>query len=192
MITLDLPRQALRRRDPKNGLSVPPRLTGRECRSKSSCVRGGCTVVLFREKRRTLGKSRDFFSEVGESAELSEWVGGQFGSVDHVARRRVGARALARQTHRQGRPRRRRRKTGDESPARMRSSSRITEAASSTAPPRRSRAAQWSRCRGPYRDLWMAESARARTSSRRWRSARAPVSSATVSSRASPRAAKRA
>ena len=41
MLTLDLPLQALRRRDPKNGLSVPPRTDAGQCAGRSSCVRAG-------------------------------------------------------------------------------------------------------------------------------------------------------
>jgi len=75
MLTLDLPLQGLRRRDPKNGLSVPPRLTGAnawEILMRPRWLSG----VLF-GKRRTLGNLAAFFPERG-IAELSEWVGGQF------------------------------------------------------------------------------------------------------------------
>ena len=40
VLTLDLPLQALRRRDPKNGLAVPPRLTLKGMRD-SCCIRTG-------------------------------------------------------------------------------------------------------------------------------------------------------
>ena len=61
MLTLDLPLQALRRRDPKNGLSVPPRLTVAQRPGKSCCARAGCIGVLF-GKRRTLRQSRRVLS----------------------------------------------------------------------------------------------------------------------------------
>jgi len=75
MITLDLPLQALRRRDPKNGLTVPPRLTlanVAEILVRPRWLRG---VLLGR--RRTLGNLSAFFPKKG-IGQLSEWVGGQF------------------------------------------------------------------------------------------------------------------
>jgi L-lactate dehydrogenase (cytochrome) len=75
MVTLDLPLQALRRRDPKNGLSVPPRLTPRNLVETLMRPRWLAGVLLG--KRRTLGNLAAFFPEQGIGA-LSEWVGGQF------------------------------------------------------------------------------------------------------------------
>ena len=75
MLTLDLPLQALRRRDPKNGLSVPPRLTAANAWEMLMRPRWLSTVLLGR--RRTLGNLAAFFPERG-IGELSEWVGGQF------------------------------------------------------------------------------------------------------------------
>jgi L-lactate dehydrogenase (cytochrome) len=75
MITLDLPLQALRRRDPKNGLSVPPRLTARNAAEILLRPRWLHGVLLG--KRRTLGNLAAFFPKHG-IGELSEWVGGQF------------------------------------------------------------------------------------------------------------------
>jgi L-lactate dehydrogenase (cytochrome) len=75
MLTLDLPLQALRRRDPKNGLSVPPRLTianALEILARPRWLRG-----VFLGRRRTLGNLAAFFPKKGIAA-LSEWVGGQF------------------------------------------------------------------------------------------------------------------
>jgi L-lactate dehydrogenase (cytochrome) len=75
MLTLDLPLQALRRRDPKNGLSVPTQLTARnawEILARPSWLTG---VLLG--KRHTLGNLVSFFPRDGIGA-LSEWVGGQF------------------------------------------------------------------------------------------------------------------
>jgi L-lactate dehydrogenase (cytochrome) len=75
MVTLDLPLQALRRRDPKNGLSVPPRVTlgnAWETLWRPRWIAG----VLF-GRRRTLGNLAAFFPSAG-IRELSEWVGGQF------------------------------------------------------------------------------------------------------------------
>ncbi len=75
MLTLDLPLQALRRRDPKNGLSVPPRLTVANALEILLRPRWLSSVLLG--KRRTLGNLASFFPDRG-IGELSEWVGGQF------------------------------------------------------------------------------------------------------------------
>jgi L-lactate dehydrogenase (cytochrome) len=75
MLTLDLPLQALRRRDPKNGLSVPTRLTARNLWEILMRPRWLSGVLLG--KRHTLGNLASFFPKDGIGA-LSEWVGGQF------------------------------------------------------------------------------------------------------------------
>lgn len=75
MLTLDLPLQALRRRDPKNGLSVPARLTARNAWEIVRRPRWLGGVLLGR--RRTLGNLAAFFPRDGIGA-LSEWVGRQF------------------------------------------------------------------------------------------------------------------
>jgi L-lactate dehydrogenase (cytochrome) len=75
MLTLDLPLQGLRRRDPKNGLSVPPRLTLANAWEIFMRPRWLSGVLLG--KRRTLGNLAAFFPERG-IGELSDWVGGQF------------------------------------------------------------------------------------------------------------------
>jgi len=75
MLTLDLPLQALRRRDAKNGLSVPPRLTPGNAWEIFMRPRWLAGVLLG--KRRTLGNLAAFFPKDGIAA-LSEWVGGQF------------------------------------------------------------------------------------------------------------------
>jgi L-lactate dehydrogenase (cytochrome) len=75
MLTLDLPLQALRRRDPKNGLSVPPRMTPANALEILARPRWLSGVLLGR--RRTLGNLAAFFPERG-IRQLSEWVGGQF------------------------------------------------------------------------------------------------------------------
>jgi L-lactate dehydrogenase (cytochrome) len=93
MITLDLPLQALRRRDPKNGLSVPPRLTLRNAGEIFMRPRWLSGVLLGR--RRTLGNLTAFFPKQG-IGQLSEWVGGQFdpsitwGDVEWVRERWPG------------------------------------------------------------------------------------------------------
>jgi L-lactate dehydrogenase (cytochrome) len=75
MLTLDLPLQALRRRDPKNGLSVPMRLNLRNAWEILMRPRWLTGVLLG--KRHTLGNLASFFPKDGIGA-LSEWVGGQF------------------------------------------------------------------------------------------------------------------
>ena len=75
MLTLDLPLQALRRRDPKNGLSIPPRMTPANALEMLLRPRWLSSVLLG--KRRTLGNLASFFPDRG-IGQISEWVGGQF------------------------------------------------------------------------------------------------------------------
>jgi L-lactate dehydrogenase (cytochrome) len=75
MLTLDLPIQALRRQDPKNGLSVPPRLT--PANLLEILMRPGWLASVLLGRRRTLGNLAAFFPERG-IGQLSEWVAGQF------------------------------------------------------------------------------------------------------------------
>jgi L-lactate dehydrogenase (cytochrome) len=75
MLTLDLPLQALRRRDPKNGLSVPPRLT--LANAWEILMRPRWLAGVLLGQRRTLGNLASFFPDRGID-ELSAWVGGQF------------------------------------------------------------------------------------------------------------------
>jgi L-lactate dehydrogenase (cytochrome) len=74
VLTLDLPLQALRRRDPKNGLAVPPRLTFKGIRDFLAHPRWLFDVMFG--QRRTFGNLATFFPERG-TAELSEWMGSQ-------------------------------------------------------------------------------------------------------------------
>jgi L-lactate dehydrogenase (cytochrome) len=78
VVTLDLPLQALRRRDPKNGLAVPPRLTWSSARD--FLRRPRWVLGVLRSRRRTFGNLATFFPEKGTAA-LSEWMGGQLGSL---------------------------------------------------------------------------------------------------------------
>jgi len=74
MLTLDLPIQALRRRDAKNGLAVPPRFTARtamEFLSHPAWLYG-----TLRGRRRTFGNLQDFFPRQG-AATLAEWSNAQ-------------------------------------------------------------------------------------------------------------------
>lgn len=76
MLTLDMQVQGLRRRDPKNGLSIPPRLTVRnaiDIASKPSWALG----VLF-GKRRSFGNLQGRIGGADGLSTLSEWIGRQF------------------------------------------------------------------------------------------------------------------
>jgi len=78
VVTLDLPLQALRRRDPKNGLAVPPRLTFASARDFARRPRW--VFGVLRSRRRTFGNLATFFPDKGTAA-LSEWMGSQLGSL---------------------------------------------------------------------------------------------------------------
>jgi L-lactate dehydrogenase (cytochrome) len=74
VLTLDLPLQGLRRRDAKNGLAVPPRLTFASAGDLLSRPRWLAGVL--RNPRRTFGNLAAFFPKKGTAA-ISEWVGSQ-------------------------------------------------------------------------------------------------------------------
>jgi L-lactate dehydrogenase (cytochrome) len=76
MLTVDMPMQGLRRRDPKNGLSIPPRLTLRNMLDIASKPRWA-TGVLF-GKRRTFGNLETHMRNAGGLRTLSQWIGSQF------------------------------------------------------------------------------------------------------------------
>ena len=78
VVTLDLPLQALRRRDPKNGLAVPPRLTWAS--AGDFMLRPGWVWGVLRSRHRTFGNLATFFPKKGTAA-LSEWMGSQLGSL---------------------------------------------------------------------------------------------------------------
>ncbi len=76
MLTVDLPMHALRRRDPKNGLSVPPRLT---LRNALDMARKPAWVwSVLRAKRRSFGNLAGHLGKGGDLRTLSEWVAAQF------------------------------------------------------------------------------------------------------------------
>ena len=72
VLTLDLPVQGIRRRDAKNGLAVPPRITWRSAGDFLLRPRWLAGVMLG--KRRTFGNLAAYFPKSGTTA-LSEWVG---------------------------------------------------------------------------------------------------------------------
>ena len=78
VVTLDLPLQALRRRDPKNGLAVPPRLTWSS--AHDFLRRPRWLLGMARSQRRTFGNLATFFPKKGTAA-LSEWMGSQLGAL---------------------------------------------------------------------------------------------------------------
>jgi len=78
VVTLDLPLQALRRRDPKNGLAVPPRLTWAS--AGDFLVRPSWVMGVLRSRHRTFGNLATLFPKKGTAA-LSEWMGSQLGSL---------------------------------------------------------------------------------------------------------------
>ena len=74
MLTLDLPIQALRRRDAKNGLAVPPQFTARTAREFLS--HPAWLYGVLRGRRRTFGNLQGFFPQQG-AATLAEWSNAQ-------------------------------------------------------------------------------------------------------------------
>jgi L-lactate dehydrogenase (cytochrome) len=74
VLTVDLPVQGVRRRDAKNGLTVPPRLTLRN--AAEIAVRPTWALRLLRARRRTYGN----LAALGNSGltTLSQWISTQF------------------------------------------------------------------------------------------------------------------
>jgi L-lactate dehydrogenase (cytochrome) len=78
VLTLDLPMQGIRRRDAKNGLAVPPRLTLGS--AGDFLLRPRWLAGLLLSKRRTFGNLAAYFPQMGTVA-LSEWVGSHLDST---------------------------------------------------------------------------------------------------------------
>lgn len=76
MLTVDMPIQGLRRRDPKNGLSIPPRMTIRNALDIATKPAWGLKVLMG--KRRTFGNLAGRMSNTGGLTTLSQWIGSQF------------------------------------------------------------------------------------------------------------------
>jgi L-lactate dehydrogenase (cytochrome) len=76
MLTVDMPIQGLRRRDPKNGLSIPPRLTARNMLEVA--MRPTWAMKVLMGKRRTFGNLAGLQSNSGGLTTLSQWIGSQF------------------------------------------------------------------------------------------------------------------
>ena len=76
VLTVDLPIQGVRRRDARNGLTVPPRLTLRNALEIALRPRWALGVLLG--KRRTFGNIASRLSETGGLSTLSQWIASQF------------------------------------------------------------------------------------------------------------------
>lgn len=76
MVTVDMQIQGLRRRDPKNGLSIPPRLTLRNAIDIASKPSWALKVLCGR--RRTFGNLEQRMKDSGGLKTLSQWIASQF------------------------------------------------------------------------------------------------------------------
>lgn len=76
MLTVDMPIQGLRRRDAKNGLSIPPRLTARNLFEVA--MRPSWAIKVLLGKRRTFGNLAGRMNDTGGLTTLSQWIGSQF------------------------------------------------------------------------------------------------------------------
>src|SRR5262245_45848033 len=76
MLTVDMPVQGLRRRDPKNGLSIPPRLTLKNIFEVA--MRPTWALKVLTGKRRTFGNLEARMKGTGGLKTLSEWIAQQF------------------------------------------------------------------------------------------------------------------
>jgi L-lactate dehydrogenase (cytochrome) len=76
MLTVDLQVQGLRRRDAKNGLSVPPRLTLRNALDIARKPAWALRVLMG--KRRTFGNIAGRLDQGSSLRTLSEWIAAQF------------------------------------------------------------------------------------------------------------------
>jgi L-lactate dehydrogenase (cytochrome) len=76
MLTVDMPVQGLRRRDPKNGLAIPPRLTLKNMFEVATKPTWALKVLTGR--RRTFGNLEARMKGTGGLKTLSEWIASQF------------------------------------------------------------------------------------------------------------------
>jgi L-lactate dehydrogenase (cytochrome) len=76
VLTVDLPIQALRRRDAKNGLSIPPRLT--LANALDIATKPGWALRVLFGKRRTFGNLAGRLPGSGGLMTLSQWIASQF------------------------------------------------------------------------------------------------------------------
>jgi L-lactate dehydrogenase (cytochrome) len=76
MLTVDMPVQGLRRRDPKNGLAIPPRLTLKN--AFEVAMRPAWALKVLTGRRRTFGNLEARMKGTGGLKTLSEWIANQF------------------------------------------------------------------------------------------------------------------
>ena len=76
MLTVDMPVQGLRRRDPKNGLSIPPRLTTKNLIDVLTKPEWALRVLFG--KRRTFGNLEGRLGGGQGLSTLSQWIASQF------------------------------------------------------------------------------------------------------------------
>lgn len=76
VLTVDLPVQGVRRRDPKNGLSIPPRLTLRN--ALDIATKPAWALKVLFGKRRTFGNVAGRMTGIGGLTTLSQWIASQF------------------------------------------------------------------------------------------------------------------
>lgn len=76
ILTLDLPVQGLRRRDAKNGLAVPPRLTWRN--TFDVATKPSWALGMWRARRRTFGNLEGRLPGPQGVKTLATWIGEQF------------------------------------------------------------------------------------------------------------------
>jgi L-lactate dehydrogenase (cytochrome) len=76
MLTVALTVHSLRRRDAKNGLSIPPRLTLRNALDIATKPAWAMRVLMG--KRRTFGNLANHLKQTSNLRSLSEWIGSQF------------------------------------------------------------------------------------------------------------------
>jgi L-lactate dehydrogenase (cytochrome) len=76
ILTVDMPVQGLRRRDPKNGLSIPPHLTVKN--AFEIAMRPAWALKVLMGRRRTFGNLAGLMSNSGGLTTLSQWIGSQF------------------------------------------------------------------------------------------------------------------
>ena len=76
MLTVDMPVQGLRRRDPKNGLAIPPKLTLKNMFEVA--MRPTWALKVLTGRRRTFGNLEARMKGTGGLKTLSEWIAQQF------------------------------------------------------------------------------------------------------------------
>ena len=76
MLTVDMPIMGLRRRDAKNGLNIPPRVT--LANAIDVATKPAWALKVLFGKRRTFGNLTDSMRNTGGPATLSQWIASQF------------------------------------------------------------------------------------------------------------------